>query len=155
MQRLSTCVTVGLIGFGAGGCASDEGSGMPNPGGSAGDVCELRVKLEGAVAQELVWDSSQGCGGGSDATTRSVALGWGGITTPLNFHLTMIWRTSEGGCTADIARFEPKQQDSVGRSYFVSGSGSCGLAAEAAEGGAQGSVAIAPFVFRSTTLYAD
>jgi hypothetical protein len=160
------------------GCSSDGASGTPNPGGSGGDACELRVALGGAVADQLSWDLSEGCGGGADAAAESVALGWGGITIPLNFHLTVqeiaegevgpafpatarvkdgdrIWRTVQGACMAEVAHFELRETNSVGKSYRVAGSGSCSGAAEAAEGGAVGSVTIGPFVFRGAVLYPD
>jgi hypothetical protein len=160
------------------GCSSDESSGTPDSGGSGDETCKLEVKLEGALNQDVAWDLSEGCGGGADTAARSVALGWGGITTPLNFHLTLrdigegqlgqdfsttarvkagdsTWRTAEGACTVEVSRFELKGQNSVGKSYSVWGSGSCSAGADAAEGGAQGSITIGPFVFRSSILYAD
>jgi hypothetical protein len=138
----------------------------------------LVVALEGAVDQELTWDLSEGCGGGADTAARTVALGWGGITIPLNFHLTLsgigegelgqgfsttarvkdgdaTWRTAEGACTVDVSRFELEEQNTVGKNYSVWGSGSCSAGADAAEGGAQGSITIGPFTFRSSTLYVD
>jgi hypothetical protein len=174
MRVASTAVSVLL---GCWGCSDDGGSTPPGSGG-ADDTCVLQVALTGAVAEELVWDLSEGCGGGADAAARSVALGWGGITIPLNFHLTLheiseaelgsgfattarvkegdrIWRTAEGACTVDVALFGLKEQNSVGKSYRVAGSGSCSAPAEAAEGGALGSVTIGPFEFGSSTLYPD
>jgi len=170
---------LGVLLLAACGCSSggsSSGSGAGGSGGPNTGDCALRVNLEGAVAENLDWDLSEGCGGGADAVAQTVALGWGGLTIPLNFHVTILaitegqlgqgfaatarvkngdltWRTAEGACTVEVSQFEFREQNVVGRSYRVSGSGSCGAVADAAEGGAQGTVGIGPFTFRSTTLY--
>ena len=174
MRRVLSVCLLAACGCSSGGTSSASGAG--GSGTSPQGDCSLRVNLEGEVTEQLDWDLSEGCGGGADAAAATVAMGWGGITIPLNFHVTILdiaegqlgqglratvrvkngdltWRTAEGACTVDVSQFEFREQNTVGRSYRVSGSGSCAVFADAAEGGAQGTVGIGPFTFRSTTLY--